>query len=75
MTQDHLDQLFTYHRPTPEQAQRYGKLREAAKTYAETILELTPGSAERTLAIRALHQASMHANSAIAVNEPDADAV
>lgn len=68
-----LKKLFTYHRPTPEQAERYGKLRAAALVYAELIAELTPPSAEQTLAIRKVHEASMAANSAIAVNEVDAD--
>lgn len=72
MTLD-IENLFTYHRPTPEQAERYVKLRDAAKAYALIVAELTPASAEQTLAIRAIHAASMHANSAIAVNEPDAD--
>lgn len=68
-----IDNLFTYHRPTPDQADRYNKLRVAARTYANTIRDLCPESAERTLAIRALHGASMLANASIAVNEPDAD--
>ena len=68
-----LEQLFTYHRPTDDQARRYGLLRAKAKEYAQLVAELTPGSVEQTLAIRAIHAASMHANSAIAVNEPDLD--
>lgn len=68
-----LDQLFNYHRPTAEQANRYGSLRSSAKAYAEEILALCPESPERTLAIRSLHQASMLANASIACNEPDAD--
>jgi hypothetical protein len=68
-----LKKLFTYHRPTPAQAERYTLLRAAALTYAETIAELTPPSAEQTLAIRRVHEASMQANAAIAVNEVDAD--
>lgn len=68
-----LQKLFTYHRPTSEQAERYSKLRAAALAYAELISELTPSSAEQTLAIRKVHEASMQANAAIAVNEPDAD--
>ena len=68
-----LLKLFTYHRPTTDQAERYTRLREAALAYARVVQELTPGSAEQTLAIRSIHQASMHANSAIAVNEADAN--
>lgn len=65
-----LDNLFSYHPPKGDQAERYGKLREAAKAYAALVQELTPPSPEQTLAVRAIHLASMHANSAIAVNEP-----
>lgn len=68
-----LDALFTYHRPTPEQAERYTRLRAAAREYAELVLELTPESPEQTLAVRSIHDASMRANAAIAVNEPSAD--
>lgn len=62
-----LDELFTYHPPVGTQESRYIELRNQHKELAEKILELTPGSAEQTLAIRALHQCSMHANSAIAL--------
>jgi hypothetical protein len=64
-----LDELFRYHAPTGTQPDRYARLREAAKNYAIVIAELTPESPEQTLALRAVHLASMHANSAIACNE------
>ncbi|RKY19214.1 MAG: hypothetical protein DRQ55_11170 [Planctomycetota bacterium] len=67
--------LFSYHRPTNGQAARYTKLRAAAGVLAQTIQELTPPSAEQTLALRQLHQVSMQANAAIAVNEPDWDEI
>lgn len=68
-----LDRLFKYHRPRGTQPSRYAELRKAARAHADAIVAHTPESAEQTLAIRAVHQASMLANSAIAVNEPDAD--
>jgi len=64
-----IDNLFCYHPPTGEQAARYELLRAKAREYARLIQSLTPASAEQTLAIRALHLASMHANAAIACNE------
>jgi len=64
-----LDEIFTHHAPFGDQAERYTKLREAAKAYAQLIMELTPSSAEQTLAIRDVQRASMMANSAIAINE------
>jgi hypothetical protein len=66
-----LARLFTYHPPQGTQPDRYARLRDAAKAHAAVIAELTPESPEQTLAIRAVHLASMHANSAIAVNEPE----
>ena len=63
------EEIFTYHAPKGDQAERYQKLREAAKNYAFLIQELTPKSAEQTLAIRRLQEASMYANAAIAINE------
>jgi len=61
--------LFTYHAPTPDQMQRYVALREAAQRYAREIAMHCPESAERTLAIRRVHEASMLANASIAVTE------
>ena len=64
-----IPNLFSYHTPKNDQAERYIALRSGAKDYADLIAKLTPPSAEQTLALRALHLASMHANSAIACNE------
>lgn len=66
-----LDQLFTYHKPYGDQSDRYDQLRAAAKAYAEAIAALTPTSAEQTLAIRKVQEASMMANAAITVNEQE----
>jgi len=68
-TKEALEELFLYHAAHGDQAERYDRLRSAALAYATLIYELTPASAEQTLAIRAVHLASMHANSAIACNE------
>lgn len=64
-----LDNIFTYHAPLGDQAERYTRLREAAKEFAKLIVELTPESAEQTLAIRDVQRATMLANAAIAINE------
>ena len=64
-----IERLFTYHPPQGDQAERYGKLRDAAKAYAKTIVALSPESAEQTLALRHVQEAAMMANAAIAVNE------
>lgn len=68
-----LLRLFDYHLPTPDQAERYTKLREAAVAYAKQVKELTPESAEQTLAIRKIYDAWTLTNASIAMNEPSAD--
>ena len=64
-----LEASFTYHRPHGDQPQRYEALRAKAKELAEIIVELCPGSAETTLAIRQVENDVMWANKSIAVNE------
>lgn len=64
-----IDDVFTYHSPTGDQAERYTKIRQAGKQLAATILESCPGSPETTLAIRDVQRATMMANAAIACNE------
>uniref|UniRef100_A0A6H1ZBR5 Acb2/Tad1 hairpin domain-containing protein n=1 Tax=viral metagenome TaxID=1070528 RepID=A0A6H1ZBR5_9ZZZZ len=64
-----LEAIFTYHAPRGTQVQRYPDIRDAGKRFAQTILDNTPGSAEQTLAVRAVQQAVMWANAAIAIHE------
>jgi len=64
-----LDEIFTYHPPFGDQAQRYVALRDKAKELATLMVASTPASAEQTLAIRHVQQAVMFANAAIAINE------
>lgn len=66
---ERIENDFTYHAPTPEQVQRYNKLREAGKAFALLIVEETPASREQSLALTNLEQAVMFANAAIARNE------
>lgn len=69
MSKSELNNLFSYHPPKGDQVDRYGKLREAGKALAETILECTPPSADQHAAIRKVREAVMTANAAIACNE------
>jgi hypothetical protein len=66
-----LDNIFTYHKPFGNQPERYTAIRAKAKELAQLILDLTPSSAEQTLAIRDIQQAVMMANAAIAINEKE----
>jgi len=68
MTQAEIEELFTYHSPEPHQIPTFVKIREEAKHFALIVSEITPASAEQTLAIRAIHAAVFHANTAVALH-------
>ena len=65
---------FDYHRPTPEQGDRIGRVRAAFKRCALTIIACTPEGADQTAALRQLHEGMMTANKAIAC-EPGTERV
>ena len=64
-----LENLFSYHAPKGNQAERYGKINEAVKALGKVILENTPPCADQTFAIRQLQLTRMAANQTIALNE------
>ena len=66
MTNEQLENWFTYHAPTSDDMVAYGKLRNAAKSFATAINELCPESADKTAAIRKAREALMTANASIA---------
>lgn len=66
-TVDTLDDLFTYHPPTGDQPERYEAIRVKAKELAGLILEMTPGCADQSAALRKVREAVMTANAAIAL--------
>lgn len=61
-----ISDLFTYHAPTPEQAEKYGRINAACKAAALVIHTNCPPSADRSAAIRLLREARMTANASIA---------
>lgn len=64
-----LESIFTYHPPIGDQPRRYEKIREAAKEFAQTVLDCTPSCPDQTAAIRKIREAVMTANASIAINE------
>jgi hypothetical protein len=72
ITGDQIENMFTYHKPTQEQAERYILIRDQAKALATLIVSITPTSREQSLAITYLQVSVMLANAAIALNEPPA---
>jgi hypothetical protein len=61
-----LENYFKYHSPTEEQADKYGKINEAALSFAKVVRDNTPPSADQSAAIRKIREARMTANAAIA---------
>lgn len=69
ITQAELNKRFDYHPPVTEHAREHHEAaREAVKTAAQRIVELTPESREQSLALTSLEEALMWANAAIARN-------
>ncbi len=69
MDAQQIENIFTYHAPKGDQAQRYERLRTLAKELAYAINSACPDSREKALAITSLQQTTMWANAAIAINE------
>lgn len=66
ITEEMLNNWFTYHPPTPEQQTKYVEIRDAALAFATIIVKNTPPSADQTAAVRKIREATMTANQAIA---------
>ncbi|HWN09751.1 MAG TPA: hypothetical protein VNO50_10870 [Pyrinomonadaceae bacterium] len=66
MSDAELVRRFTYHAPTPEQADKYARIRETALSLARMIVELAPNNRERLTAVSYLDAVVMNANASIA---------
>jgi alkanesulfonate monooxygenase SsuD/methylene tetrahydromethanopterin reductase-like flavin-dependent oxidoreductase (luciferase family) len=66
ISQEQIDNWFTFHSPTPEQLTQYKAIRDNAGTLASIIVEACPECADTTAAIRKLREVVMTANAAIA---------
>lgn len=64
-----IEEVFSYHAPKGDQVERYAKIRDKAKEFANLIDELCPFSEEKGYALHYIHLANMLANASIAVNE------
>ena len=71
LTEQDLNNIFTYHPPEGDQTARYEQIRGAALTFAKEILVNTPACADQTVAIRKVREAVMIANAAIAITESE----
>jgi|SRR5580658_4802304 hypothetical protein len=63
-----LAELFKYHPPNAETLPKYAAINQAAKNFAEIVLQNCPRSADRSAAIRLIRDARMTANASVALN-------
>ena len=61
-----LNDLFIYHKPTPDQEKMYDEINGAAKAFARVVLSVCPDTPDRTATIRLIREARMTANASIA---------
>lgn len=73
ITKEMLDNWFTYHPPRPDQIPRYEKIRDAARVFAQIVVNNTPACADQSAAIRLLRECVMTANAAIAIETSKAE--
>ena len=66
MTDEQLENWFTYHRPEEGDPEKYEAIRDAARDFAQVIVDNTPASADQSAAIRKMREAVMTANASIA---------
>lgn len=69
MTEDQINNIFTYHAPKGDQQARYVEIRETAKHFAHLINTACPESREKSIAITKLQECVQMANASIAINE------
>jgi len=63
-----IEEIFTYHAPDPDQVVKYQRVRDEAKSFANTLIRNTPRCADQTAAIRKLRETVQIANAAIALD-------
>jgi len=74
ITASQILKLFTYRKWSDAEVARYKPLREKAMEYAMAIYNTVPACPERTLAIRAIHQASILVNTAVTLHPLEEEA-
>lgn len=62
-----IKEIFSYHKPEGDQPARYEAIREAARVFAQVIVDNTIPCADQTAAIRKLRECVMTVNASIAL--------
>lgn len=65
-----MDEWFRFHPATEQTGPLHDAIRRECLATAQRITELTPPSAEQTLAVRKLQEAMIFANAAVAIHGP-----
>lgn len=60
--------MFSYHPPNSETIPKYAAINQAAKNFAEVVLQNCPRGADLSATIRLIREARMTANAAIALD-------
>ena len=63
-----LAELFSYHPPNPITLPKFGAINQAAKNFAEVVLQNCPPCADRSVVIRLIRDARMTANASVALD-------
>lgn len=63
-----LAELFKYHAPTDETIPKFAAINQAAKNFAEVVLQNCPRGQDRRRAIDMIRDARMVANASVALN-------
>jgi hypothetical protein len=69
MTDQQIENTFTYHKPFGDQPERYEKIRAKAKEFAKVLQENCCPSRELSCAFTDLQRCVQMANASIAINE------
>lgn len=69
MTQEQINNIFTYHAPKGNQAERYEEIRKHARDFAWLLNCDCPESREKSIALTKLQECVQMANASIAINE------
>ena len=63
-----LAELFKYHPPTDETLPKFAAINQAAKNFAEVVLQNCANGRDRARAIEMIRDARMVANASVALN-------
>jgi hypothetical protein len=63
-----LREVFSYHPPTPTTLPKFAAINQAAKNFAEILLQNCPSSEDRRVALNCIRNARMFANASIALD-------